>query len=845
MQAPRRLNFRSLNGKPFLLPRFTLLLVVLLAMPVLVASAATAVGDTVLISKGYDPEGILPYVIGDGISNFASSSWYGEPGIQPRVAYASRAKNILPYYPPLSPDEDCYMSGSQEVCFYDIYVTDPTTGQVESLTIKWDFDVNQDGDSFYPTVSHDGKYVVFQSATEGWGGTENWDTPYPRETDIFLVDVTSLSQDTLKWRISAVSGGGEEPDADSGHVNCQVFDPSSPPLCARHTYIPYGPTIPNFLYGHPVADLYSTGNEIDDVYVAYESLASNLTGEDKNGYIKDIFLTQPKTNASDVSNILLSRGCRMDGGTVYYDQPSEEYAANGDSYHPVFLPTDDPQDKGRYLAFVSRATNLDCAIDPADYPPDDPAAAPHLRRANVFLLDRDVDEDGIYDEFSEPNAVSIRLISKNMQTGLPGNGASEHPAVSHLDAVGDYYIAFQSSATNLVSNDPNGYTDIFLYGKLSGQYGIKLISLPSKSIENPGAPVDPANLSSYSPAITANGRIITFTSYATNLIDGDTNEDCDYTTGSGIEGRPTTNCPDIFARDWSSEQTWRVSITSRGQQAGGNSNFGSLSGTGQFVFFASAADMEAGGTYTKNMQVYMRDQGNPPGNPNVQPTSWHYQYLPPGSTSDKVFYIRFLAPLRVDNITVTAGMANYSLVADNCSGSTIWDNPQTCSFTVRFTAPLTPTDQVEGNVQLSVYDPTFFDARTLNFALSGGTMRFDPQILTGPDPLEAPYYSFVEYEIEVRNGGNIVDDFDISFNSNLFPMSVSEADRAKLVGIRPRQVEKITVRVTIPNTQSSDYIDNGVLRVTSLGSGPGNVYDEQVISTGISPPVVYLPLVKR
>src|SRR5690606_37591843 len=127
---------------------------------------------------------------------------------------------------------------------------------VRALTLDSSVTQYPKGDALFPTLARDGRFLVFQSAseyTEVEGGDE---TP---ETDIWLMDLSNLNAPTGPYRISnysTASGGVEqEANADSGNVACPVnpTDPYQPPLCERYTN---GTTKPNLNYPHPVADVY-------------------------------------------------------------------------------------------------------------------------------------------------------------------------------------------------------------------------------------------------------------------------------------------------------------------------------------------------------------------------------------------------------------------------------------------------------------------------------------------------------------------------------------------------------------------------------------------------------------
>jgi Tol biopolymer transport system component len=87
------------------------------------------------------------------------------------------------------------------------------------------------------------------------------------------------------------------------------------------------------------------------------------------------------------------------------------------------------------------------------------------------------------------------------------NGRS-HSAV--LAAEGRF-VVFVSEASNLVNGDSNELADIFLYDRNTGE-----IELVSRGHEG-----EPANGNSGGPDITPDGRFISFTSWATNLVEGE------------------------------------------------------------------------------------------------------------------------------------------------------------------------------------------------------------------------------------------------------------------------------------------------------------------------------------
>ena len=148
--------------------------------------------------------------------------------------------------------------------------------------------------------------------------------------------------------------------------------------------------------------------------------------------------------------------------------------------------------------------------------------------------------------------------------GTQGTGESYAPAIS----ADGRYVVFVSESSELVPNDTNNATDVFLRDRQTGT--IERVNLGPAGVQATGG-------HSASPAVSADGRYVVFTSAATNLVSGDTND-----------------VVDVFVRDRNTATTTRVSVATGGGQASGASNGGSgagplISADGRFVVFASGA----------------------------------------------------------------------------------------------------------------------------------------------------------------------------------------------------------------------------------------------------------------
>lgn len=301
----------------------------------------------------------------------------------------------------------------------------------------------------------------------------------------------------------------------------------------------------------------------DGRYVAFVSRASNLVAGDTNGF-PDVFVHDRQT-----------------GQTERVSVASSGAAGNDGSYEPA-LSAD-----GMLVAFESRASNLATgdtngksdvfvhdrqtgqtarvSVDSAGAQGSGASGLPAISADGRWVaFDSDAadlvaaDGNGVRDVFLHDRQTGSTVRVSVNTPGAEGNGASAAPA---LGAGGDF-VAFHSSATNLVLHDRNGQDDVFVHDLRSGKTG-------RVSVDSQGGQ---GNRGSNDPAISADGRFVAFRSGATDLVAGD---------GNG--------CVDVFVHDFRSGQTRRVSVSSHGAE-GDDSSFGpAVSSDARFVAFYSYA----------------------------------------------------------------------------------------------------------------------------------------------------------------------------------------------------------------------------------------------------------------
>jgi Tol biopolymer transport system component len=156
------------------------------------------------------------------------------------------------------------------------------------------------------------------------------------------------------------------------------------------------------------------------------------------------------------------------------------------------------------------------------------------------------------------------------------NGYSVGPAISS----GGRYVAFESLASNLAPGDTNDTFDVFVRDRSLGT--TRRVSVSSAEHQ--------ANGFSAAPAISWDGRYVALTSFASNLVPGDTN-----------------GATDVFVRDRRLGTTRRVSVSSSGGQGNNHSGEPAMSADGRFVAFESeASDLVPGDTNNRG-DMFVRD----------------------------------------------------------------------------------------------------------------------------------------------------------------------------------------------------------------------------------------------
>ena len=365
------------------------------------------------------------------------------------VAFISEATNLVP---------------GDTNSAQDIFVHDLDTGITERVSVD-SAGIQGNDDAFTLSLSSNGNFVAFGSyATNLVAGDTNT-----------VIDVFVHNRDTdTTERVSVATAGIQD--------NNESFSPA----------------------------ISSAGR-----YVAFKSDATNLVANDTNDN-SDIFVRD-----------------RTLGITERVSVASDGTQANGDSILPAI------SSDGRFVTFSSEASNLVAGdtnnladIFLHDRQDDTTvrlvAPAEFNTESGIIIVASNVSPDGGFAGFRSnaddlvPGDTNnsfdtflidrVTLIAERCSVSsseVEGNSDSSRPSISSDNR----YVVFSSNATNLVSNDTNGFEDVFVRDRNEGT--TRRVSLTFEGLDGDNR--------SFSAVVSGDGQFVAFTSLAENLVANDTN----------------------------------------------------------------------------------------------------------------------------------------------------------------------------------------------------------------------------------------------------------------------------------------------------------------------------------
>ena len=353
----------------------------------------------------------------------------------------------------------------------NIYVRDQNSG-LTTLVSLGGTGGGGNGDSQFPAVSGNGRFVAFQSTASDLTASD----PDGR-SDILVRDLVTRTTTLASVNAAGPGGGNGESYAASmsGSGRLVAFMSGASDLVAGDSNNSDDVLVRDLKLG--TTTLVSVnlagvapGNGASSFpklsgngrFVGFASTAEDLVANDANG-LRDVFLRDLRKRTTALVSVNAA-------GTA---------SANGRSGDATVSAN------GRFVAFGSNAIDLVAGKANPEY--------------DIFVRDM--------------KSGATRLVSVNAGGTGGGNGESFNPAIS----ADGRYVLFVSRASDLVPNDGNGQGDIFLRDVKTGT-----TTLVSVNASGTGAGNGPSGNFGY-PYLAAKGRIAVFDSAAADLAPNDAN----------------------------------------------------------------------------------------------------------------------------------------------------------------------------------------------------------------------------------------------------------------------------------------------------------------------------------
>ncbi|MCJ2033265.1 Hint domain-containing protein [Methylobacterium sp. J-068] len=378
-------------------------------------------------------------------------------------------------------------------------------------------------------ISANGRYVVFaSSATNLVGGDANG------RTDIFVKDLF-----TGTVTLVSVASDGTQASANS----------SAPSISADGTRVSFTSSATNLVADdtNNASDVFvrdlttntttrvsvaSDGSQgtassnsasisADGTHVVFASNAANLVAGDTNG-TTDVFV-RDLTNSTTTRVNVASDGSQATGGasansSISADGTRVAFASNANNL--VTGDTNNATDVFVRDLTAGTTTRVSVSTGGAQSTGGS-SSAPSISADGTRVAFASTATNLVGGDTNSASDIFVRDLTANTTTrvsvatdGTPTTSGDSSNASISADGT---RVAFQSTATNLVSRDTNGSSDIFVRNLTSN-------TTTRVSIANDGSQ---ATSSSTAPSISGNGARVAFTSFANNLVADDTNDSND------------------------------------------------------------------------------------------------------------------------------------------------------------------------------------------------------------------------------------------------------------------------------------------------------------------------------
>jgi Tol biopolymer transport system component len=477
----------------------------------------------------------------------------------------------------------------------DVFVRDLATGTTTLASVGAQ---SSQGRSEAPLITPDGRYVAFYSSATNLvpgvpaSGGEIYVRDLEGKTTIWA---SAYAREALKLFQNATKpvSFGHVISADAQFVAYEVSPTTWPStgIVLRYSLqtglTDIVSTNAAVLSGQP-EDIQTLAITPDGRFLAFTANPTNSPGLAACIYVWDALSNSTTLVSGDLS------------GTV---------PVNDTSIWPAITPD------GRFVAFQSTATSLvtnSLAGDFHVYVRDLQAGITRLADADpdgvgsgvTAITAPQITDDGRYVTFEAPDGSlvpdnaeqSLDVFMRDLSASATELVSTHDPALSchtpngastltplSLSADGRL-VAFTSAADDLVLNDTNGFSDVFVRDLATNN--TLLVSVDASGAMS-------GNSVSSEPTISADGRFVAFSSSASNLVAGDTN-----------------NVSDVFVRDLGSGATTLVSVNRNGLSGNRASYSPIITSDGRAVLFRSQANDLAVGSFGTGIEnLFWRELG--------------------------------------------------------------------------------------------------------------------------------------------------------------------------------------------------------------------------------------------
>jgi Calx-beta domain/WD40-like Beta Propeller Repeat len=429
----------------------------------------------------------------------------------------------------------------------DVFVRDRQTGQTILVSVNAAGTGPGDQYSRAPTITSDGRYVAFISASSNLvmddAATLIHEDVYVR--DLQLGSTTLVSRNFAGTARGNSTSGWYDPLGISADGRFVVFSSSATDLVATPDNNIQTDVFVRDLQTHTTRLISinrngtASGNYVSDGgvitpdgrFVAFLSQSRDLIAMDI-GFRRQVFLRELETG---ITKLVSVNRTNTSGGNGDTDPSHLE--------HDLSISAD-----GRFVAFVSDASDL-----------------------------VNGDTNFTQDVFVRDTQLGVTQLGSINTSGNAGGNSGQ------ISLTPDgHFITFVSGADDLVSNDANQQQDVFIRDLQTNS--TSLVSVNRTGVAAGTGDSSTFFLLSYArPSLSDDGRYISFTSKAADLISGkDTNG-----------GNSGASLPDVFVRDRQAGITNLVSINNSGTDSGnGTSAYSAITHDGRSIFyFSGAADL--------------------------------------------------------------------------------------------------------------------------------------------------------------------------------------------------------------------------------------------------------------